>query len=242
MAHYCDTARLEQNWFNWLVAQATPCLDEYRNAGLLASKIIVGSSKSKKSIPYWGCLHEPRRSHCIMTSTPIYCNSYSGKCDIPRYFANGKPIKCSLPSISDNILNQATLDKVLEKGYIIEQPRQKTWDAMVLDINNMCRGISMKFNLPSEEAYNDLSSEALVQVISKVKNFKLVFTPGLAPVFNLLTTTIYRIIFSLLNKTSKDKEHQANHAKLIRPLATRGQTRTRNRITTKRIYGSLVCE
>ena len=46
----------------------------------------------------------------------------------------------------------------------------------------------------------ELSNEALLQVTNKLVSYKLVYTPGLAPVFNLLTTTIHRCMYSIMNR------------------------------------------
>ena len=57
----------------------------------------------------------------------------------------------------------------------------------------------------NDDEYSDLSNDALLQVINKLVNNRLVYTPGRAPVFNLLTTTIHRCMFSLLNKKNSQK-------------------------------------
>jgi hypothetical protein len=59
--------------------------------------------------------------------------------------------------------------------------------------------------LPSEEEHLDFSNEALLQVTNKLKMRKLVYTPGRAPVFNLLTTTIHRCMFSIMNRRKTQK-------------------------------------
>jgi len=241
MPHYCDTKVLERNWFDWLVAEAAPCLDEYRRAGLLVTKVLskVAPRAEQKPNPFWGYPDDPRRSHCIVVERPVFCNSYGGRCDKPRYFIGSRPVTCDLPP-SSSVLSQAALDKMVAQGYMLERPARPCWDAILLDVQKICHGISLKFNLPSEEAHEELASEAFVQVTNKIKNRKLVFTPGLAPVFNLLTTTIHRIMFSLLNKSTKDRENRAEHAQLVLPLAARSQGRLRGRIVTRRMYGSLI--
>ncbi len=241
MAHYCNTKILEQNWFNWLIAETTPSLDEYRKVGLLVTKVLPGAKirPDQKSNPFWGYPDESRRAHCIVTDKPVYCNSYNGRCDKPRYFVGNRPVACGMPPTS-SILNQGVLDKMLSLGYVLDQPIKESWDAILIDVQKICVGISMKFNLPSDEAHEELAADAFVQVTNKIKHRKLVFTPGVAPVFNLLTTTIHRIMFSLLNKSTKDKENRAEHAKLVVPHVVRGQGRLRGRIVTKRIYGSLI--
>lgn len=241
MAHYCDSKLLEKNWMNWLVAEATPDLEPYRVARLLVTRVLskVTPRHNKAPDQFWGYSDEPRRSHCLVVDRPVYCNSYSGRCDKPHYFSGSRPVMCDLPPLT-SILNQANFDKTITQGYMLEQPTKPTWDAILIDVQKMCHGISHKFNLGSDEAYDDLAAEAFIQVTNKIKNKKLVFTPGLAPVFNLLTTTIYRVMFSLLNKLNKDRDNRAEHAKLVLPYAQRGQTRLRGRMVTRRVFGSLV--
>ena len=67
-------------------------------------------------------------------------------------------------------------------------------------------GIATKFRQASEEETNDLANEALSLVTQKLIRKKLVYIPGKAPVFNLLTTTIYRCIYSILNKRKNQRE------------------------------------
>lgn len=241
MPRYCDTEVLEKNWFNWLVAQATPCLEPYRATGLLMTKVIskVTPRPDQNPNPFWGYPDEPRRSHVIVTDQPVYCNSYSGRCDKPRYFQGSRPVTCELPP-HNSLPNTLVIDKMVAQGYVLERPARPAWDAILLDVQKMCKGISLKFNLPSEDHRDDLAGEAFLQVTNKIKNCKLVFTPGLAPVFNLLTTTIHRVMFSLLNKSTKERENKAEHAQLIAPIAAKGQTRLRGRIVTRRVCGALV--
>ena len=244
MPHYCDTKVLEKNWLNWLVASATPCLEKYRESGILLTKVLAPKSPSKsesgrKLDPFWGYPHKPMRAHCFAIERPIFCNSYSGECDRPRRFKGSRPIACDFPPLT-SVLDQDILDKMLSQGYLQERPTKASWDAILLDVRKICGGISLKFNLPSEDAHEELAAEAFVQVTHKIKHLKLIFTPGLAPVFNLLTTTIHRIMFSILNKGIKDRDNKAEHAKLITPLVARGQRRSRCRLVTRRICGSLI--
>jgi hypothetical protein len=88
-----------------------------------------------------------------------------------------------------------------------ESPSELTWHFMLEDVSKICRGISTKFNLPSEEEQVDLSEDALLQVVNKLIARKLVYTPGRAPVFNLLTTTIHRCMYSIMNKRNKQKQN-----------------------------------
>ncbi len=207
MPIYCDSEILEQNWLNWLIASATPSLEDYRKNGLLASKVI---SLSPDYDPFWGNKFKPARSHCFVCDDPIFCNSYSGKIDKPKRYVNGKVQTCDFPPTT-SLSNHGIIDKMAMKGYILEKPLDDSWEVMVTSIRLMCGGISKKFTL-SDEARSDLESESLVQILNKFRNLKLMYTPGLAPVFNLLTTTIYRTMCSVLGKERKDQKNTVKYA------------------------------
>lgn len=242
MPHYCDSKVLEQNWFNWLLADPTPQLEVYRATGTLMTKVQKNTIEGEKVNPYWGLPQKPKFSHCIITKSPIYFKSYAGKCDTPRTFSGSKPVNCQLPSTHElqDCRDHAFIEKMIANGYAIEVPTKRSWDEMVIDIQKMCRGISMKFTMPSEDARDDLASDALLTIMNKVKNKKLIYTPGKAPVFNLLTTTIYRIIYSLLNRISKDQKDKTQHAQMIAPFTTNTFRRRNRRIILKRVLGVTV--
>ena len=77
------------------------------------------------------------------------------------------------------------------------------WEKLQSDIYQMCKGIAVKFSPRSEEEHLDLAHETFVITIDKIKKRKLVFDPGRAPVFNLLTTTIIRHLFSFKNRENR---------------------------------------
>lgn len=89
---------------------------------------------------------------------------------------------------------------------------QFAWDAMTSMIYEMCEGIATHFNPPSPDVHSDHTHDAFALTIEKIKNGKLKFTPGKAPVFNLLTTTIFRHLYSKMNK---DKRRKFHHNKYI---------------------------
>jgi DNA-directed RNA polymerase specialized sigma24 family protein len=100
-----------------------------------------------------------------------------------------------------------TIEQLKEQGYYLESPTTQSWQAMLQDIAKMCNGVASKFHQQSIEETNNLASEALVQVISKIARGRLKYTPGKAPVFNLLTTTIHRCIYSILSKDKRQKKN-----------------------------------
>jgi hypothetical protein len=92
-----------------------------------------------------------------------------------------------------------------EQGYILERPNKTSWDSMLTDINNICQGIAVKFNQPNIEEQQELASEALLQVVRKLTRDKLVYKPGKAPVFNLLTTTVHNCMYSIMNRRTSQR-------------------------------------
>jgi len=215
VGQYCDSKALERNWFHWILGDATPSLEKYRQCGLLWTKILGLACVNGKPILKSGrVLHDPsypERWHCIAFGNPVYIESYAGQ------ILNGvKPEEfeqnLSLTDESDiHSFDQPfkqsleIVPSLLEQKYIKEQPTCQSWHAILTDINKICNGISMKFHL-NEQDQHDLAQEAFVQVLKKLKSGKLVYIPGRAPVFNLLTTTTYNIMFSILNRSKNQKE------------------------------------
>lgn len=212
MAQYCDTKVLEKNWFHWLLSSSVPDLELYREHGLLWTKVI-GADQNSRHLPN---PRSPKRAHCIALATPIYINSYNGRLK-PQgiVFVKGKTKKVSLPKaddlslLSDSWLHnlnepwqqmEIVIPSLIARGYMHELPTDLTWHAMLADINKMCHGIAIRFKQPTDEEQTELANEALLQVIRKLIDYKLVYTPGLAPVFNLLTTTIHRCMYSIMNR------------------------------------------
>jgi len=230
MSQYCDSKVLERNWFQWIVSSATPELDPFRNAGILWTKIVGtvkkddGSDLLKNGKPLDDPSY-PTRSHCLAFGHPIYFNSYNGKpqssglifVDEESRSIEIKPLSDELHLLSDSWvhnfdqpLNQQTFIPHIEVNkYFKEMASEVAWHAILSDIDKMCQGIAMNFKQGSEEERMDLANEALLQVTNKLVNKKLVYTPGRAPVFNLLTTTIFRCMYSIMNRRNNRKRGQA---------------------------------
>ncbi len=205
---YCNSAALEAVWFNWLVATATPLLDGYRDRGLLYTKVLgtITPEGSKKT--YQNPCSE-KRSHCIaVTPTPIYFSSYNNQ--------PNKPLALLPAPTSYLIIDQRLAAKLLDKSYQLEQPPTTTWATICAESWRICKGISTKFNLPTDGARDDLANEALTQLLSKIKSKRLFYTPGRAPVFNLLTTTIYRLMYSILSSENKNKKKLVRTTEILR--------------------------
>lgn len=224
MAQYCDSTKLEHNWLLWIIASAVPTLEPYRAKGLLWTKIVgtvrdkEGKVVTKNGKPF----PDPAfatRSHCLLKRCgeeiiQIHFDSNAGV--VPELVSFGREGKdvIPLPSPEDCSLlsslqtNQQYIDVLQElhnSGYIQEVSTNESWHKMLNDINKICIGIANKFNQPSEEDRNELANEALYQVLRKLTKGKLVYTPGKAPVFNLLTTTIHRCMYSIMNRRTNQR-------------------------------------
>lgn len=227
MGQYCDSNKIEKNWFYWLLSSSVPNLESYRTLGLLWTKVIgvaTGADsqpilKSGKTLPD---AMFPRRLHCIATGLPFYFESNNGSIPAEGMMHRmGETTLRLLPQAEElSLLSESEIhcfetdifvqyDEIVPRlqddGYIREIPTQQSWHAMLEDVNKMCQGIAMKFNLPTEEEQLDFANEALLQVTNKLRAKKLVYTPGRAPVFNLLTTTIHRCMFSIMNRRKTQK-------------------------------------
>jgi hypothetical protein len=224
MGQYCDSVALEKNWFKWILASEVPDLEAYREAGLLWTKVIgVVKDKSgmivRKNGNTFPDAMSPHRLHCLAVADPIYFGSNNGIITNEDGETTSKrllPNITDLTLLSDSLIHQSdnifvqyddVIPALIGNGYIKESPKEESWHLMLADINKMCQGIAVKFNMPSEEEIIDLANEALLAVTNKLTKKKLVYTPGLAPVFNLLTTTIYRCMYSIMNKRNSQKHN-----------------------------------
>ncbi len=227
MAQYCDSQKLERNWFYWLLSSNVPSLEKYRRLGLLWTRItgvVTGDDgqpliRHGKTIPNPS---HPQRTHCIALATPIYLNSFKGSHpSTGTIYVGNKAVAQPLPTdedltlLSESPLHQfdhplrqmtEVIPKLQANGYIREIPTDETWHAMLADVNKICFGIGMKFKPRTEDEHQELTNEAVLQVVNKLSSYKLVYTPGRAPVFNLLTTTIHRIMFSIMNRRKHQRE------------------------------------
>jgi hypothetical protein len=226
MAKYCDSAVLERNWFNWLLASSVPSLDENRQSGLLWTKVVGRAkdsdgkeiTKDGKTFPD-ACA--PYRLHCLALGMPVYFITQDGvpsnHCTVGpkgRKIAFDK-VQSELTLDSNSELHNldntfAIRDEVIPtlkaEGYQKEVPRDYSWELMLCDINSMCHGIASKFHPPNEEELHELANDAIIQVINKLRTRRLVYIPGKAPVFNLLTTTIFRCMYSICNRKKQQRK------------------------------------
>lgn len=205
MGQYCDSKVLEHNWYLWLLANNVPALEPYRQSKLLWTRI-AGHAKKSKHLP--DATH-PEREHCLALPNPIFFRSESGVVDTELPSASDLTLESDHPSLKFDdpfVVMDSVIPDLQAQGFIHEAPTITVWHAMLHDIDNMCQGIATKFNPPSKEDHLELSNEALLQVTRKLTTGRLVYTPGKAPVFNLLTTTIFRCMYSIQNRKKHQRE------------------------------------
>ena len=95
--------------------------------------------------------------------------------------------------------------KQLEEHWMhwINTKDEFSWDFLLSGIYRMCYGIAIRFNPKSDEEHCELAHEAFYKTIEKIEDGRLTFEPGRAPVFNLLTTTIFRHLYSTKSKETR---------------------------------------
>jgi hypothetical protein len=84
---------------------------------------------------------------------------------------------------------------------------EAAWNMMSQMIYRICEGVATKFHPRSPEEHQEHIHDAITQTLEKIRNGRLRFIHGKAPVFNLLTTTVFRILYSKMNRQKKQREH-----------------------------------
>jgi len=97
------------------------------------------------------------------------------------------------------------------QGWLITRD-EHCWEQMADMIYKICEGAATQFHVPPDsDEYIEHVHDATVQTLEKIKTGKLTFIRGKAPVFNLITTTVFRILYSKMNKFKKQKEHNRRY-------------------------------
>lgn len=87
----------------------------------------------------------------------------------------------------------------------------RNWDEMGNLIYKICEGVAIKFHPKTDDDRLEHIHDACMQTLEKIRTGRLIFIHGKAPVFNLLTTTIFRILYSKMNRNKKQKEHMRRY-------------------------------
>lgn len=194
MPKYCDTKQLELVWGGWTWAQQSMELEWLRQKKLLYTKDLGAAV----------------REHVIPIAKPILFKSivdpFSKKI---HYYIDGKPFNVHV--LSSRIGNAECNFKISQHytsdNYIMELTKSQNWESLLTMIYMICNGVAIKFER-DEDDRAELAHEALNYVVDKkLSKGKLNYTPGRAPVFNLMTTAIIRVMCSLKNKANKNREN-----------------------------------
>lgn len=92
----------------------------------------------------------------------------------------------------------------------------RNWERMSEMLYLICLGISKNFRPKDDEEHYNLANEAAIKLFEKIKTGRLKFKPsclGGSPVFNLVTTTVQRLLCSYKNS---DKRRRKNHSAFVR--------------------------
>lgn len=200
MGKYCDNEKLEQVWTKWLFATDTKDLDVLRESGVFYTRFTKTGTEHVVGVmqPYHFCLE----------------GQFVNKTDVVEAF------KASMrPRGSFDIAewsHKYPFEKLhRSKSYgqfFLEEPTNNYWDQLLSMIYSICHGLSLKFRPKSDDERSELVQDAFGVVLSKLQRGKLKFTPGKAPAFNLLTTTIYRVMCSIKNKSKGQRERRSKLA------------------------------
>lgn len=87
---------------------------------------------------------------------------------------------------------------------------ETAWKNLLDGVYKISFGVAVHFHPRDDEDHRELAHEAFILTIEKIADGRLKFTPGRAPVFNLLTTTIFRHLYSKMNKDSRRRQVLAN--------------------------------
>lgn len=192
MTQYCDSKRLERLWFEWAMAVTVPSLEPFRTLGAIYSKVspcqIITHGLQAYNNPWL-----PIKEHYLCLATPIFITSDVGV------------VNLDIDTYEIYAIDTETHTKLCSDGFFAEKPINNSWSILCLEIKKLCEGISRKF-FTDQEIRIDIEQEAFVAVTTKIKNLKLKYFPGKAPVFNYLTTAIHRCIYNYLRKNNRYKK------------------------------------
>jgi len=91
---------------------------------------------------------------------------------------------------------------------------KRNWEKMTEMLYLICLGIAKKFKPIDDEEYHNLASEAMTKLLLKIKSGKFNYTPsckGGSPLFNLVTTTVQRLLCSYKNSQRDSKKRHSKY-------------------------------
>ena len=205
------------------MANAVPIFEPYRKLGVLWTKCLGymqdadGNLIIKHGKPLTNPSHQ-RRIHCLNIGKGIFIHTDGNQ--IAMKYTNDlnslEHLPYEMTPCEQHRLvgfEQGRLNDELTKWeFYQEKSTEFYWKAILQDIFSICSGVARKFSKQSTDVLHDLANETVCQVASKIIRGKLVYTPGRAPVFNLITTTVHRCIFSTLSKDQRWRNNLQRHA------------------------------
>jgi hypothetical protein len=87
------------------------------------------------------------------------------------------------------------------------------YEKLCMLIYKIAEGVSRKFYPNTDEEHQELTNQAYVMAMDKINRGVLKFKPGKAPVFNLVTTAIYNLLYSYKTSEKKKAEKIKKYAK-----------------------------
>jgi len=183
MGKYCDPKILESTWLAFMLAYRTPELNDIRNTGLLFTQ-------------YNNCL-----KHCV-ASTQQY--SFTADNDIISAHDLNNATKASFYPLDLTLAH-----RLVDDNYTHEVPIEESWHGLTSMVYKICCGVALNFRPPNDDVKNELIQEAFAHTLTKIHRNKLRMEPGRAPAFNLLTTAIFRIMYSIKNKEKRNRDHKS---------------------------------
>lgn len=97
-------------------------------------------------------------------------------------------------------------------GWYIDTEDEDAWSYLGELVYPICRGVSKKFYPIGDEELDELTHQAYVLVMDKIKRGMLRYTPGKAPVFNLFTTAIFRLLYTYKMQQKRKKKKIIRYA------------------------------
>lgn len=217
--NYCDSEKLEATWYDYAVALQYPQLEPYRSRlGLIWSrpKTDVRSEQKDGTI-----LHDP------------YVND-----GIDYIVYNGKTFRSFSSATIEKLINFCESGECVAVSKLPDAPRYEgfrreisilgSWTELANQVYSICSGIAKKFANVNDPRYDDIVSTTNLAIITKLKNKKLKFTPGIAPVFSLLTMAIHRETFTILNSDKRQDRLIATAKVKTNQLIVRSLSRNRS--------------
>ncbi len=89
------------------------------------------------------------------------------------------------------------------------------WESLSMMVYKICDGVSTRFNPKSDDEKMEHIHDATMAILDKINSGKLQFIAGRAPVFNLLTTTAFHLLYSKMNKAKRLKQQMDRYKQCI---------------------------